>query len=165
MLSYFEYERISDGIRILGIKCELEDVVIPEGAVEIAEDAFCSAEIETVCFPNSLMRIGRNAFANCDFLRRVYFPKACRLREIGESAFRNTIITELKLPCELEKIGEYAFSGCEYLEVLDAPFESKHIEITDTAFLGCDALCMIYMPSGIKSLGGLEKYRKRIIFN
>lgn len=116
MLSCFEYERIEDGVRILGIKAEIEDVVIPEGVVEIGERAFYSAEIETVHFPNSLMRIGESAFEGCDFLRRIHFPKSCRLSKIGKRAFFGTIITELKLPRELTEIAEEAFLDCEYLE-------------------------------------------------
>ncbi len=164
MLQFFEYERIADGIRILGLKGELEDIVIPEGVVEIADLAFTSAEIETVHFPRSLLRIGSNAFSECGFLRRISFPQRCRLRKIGSEAFRDTILTELKLPSELEKIGDKAFLGCEYLEEIKFPSGCGLLEIGRDAFLGCESLFTIYMPSSIPDVIGIEEYRSLIVY-
>lgn len=151
MLSCFEYERIEDGVRILGIKAEIEDVVIPEGVVEIGERAFYSAEIETVHFPNSLMRIGESAFESCDFLRRIHFPKSCRLRKIGKRAFFGTIITELKLPREIAEIAEEAFLDCEYLEEVKL-HKTAITAIADRAFYGCASLYSVDM-GGVVSIG------------
>ena len=150
MLSLFKYERIADGIRILGSKFELEDVVIPEGVVEIAEDAFADEEIETVNFPNSLLRIADGAFSDCAFLRCVYFPKKCRLREIGDNCFESSIITRLLLPGEIESIGSFAFSSCEYLEEigLDNPQSIK--TVGEGAFEDCSSLSDRNIPEAIK---------------
>ena len=164
MLQFFKYEIIADGIRILGLKAELEDIVIPEGVVEIADLAFASSDIETVHFPRSLLRIGSNAFSECAFLRRISFPQRCRLRKIGNEAFRDTILTDLELPSELEKIEDRAFLGCEYLEEIKFPYGCGLSEIGSDAFLGCEALSAIYVPSGAPELIGIEEYRSLIVY-
>lgn len=87
-------EKFDDGIHgLLNIKsigeCSFGDakikfVVIPKGVIEICDFAFGGSSLTTVHIPNSVKRIGIEAFADCLSLRKVTIGKG--LKQI-ENAF------------------------------------------------------------------------------
>ncbi|MDD6857265.1 MAG: leucine-rich repeat protein [Lachnospiraceae bacterium] len=71
-----------------------EEVVIPEGVIEICEDAFKNQiKMQNVIFPESLEKIGRYAFDCCIGLKNIIIPK--NVTEICEGAFGNTKMTDI----------------------------------------------------------------------
>ena len=76
----------------------LERIVIPEGVVEISDDAFFS----------------------CINLKEVVLPNS--LEYIGDSAFAHTAIEEIEISEDVSHVGKRAFSGCEKLVSLKVPF-------------------------------------------
>ena len=74
------YERAT-GVLIRGCKAS----GIPEGVEEIGDNAFASADLESIVLPKSLKKIGRYAFAYNDKVNDVYIPAG--VMEVGESAF------------------------------------------------------------------------------
>lgn len=82
----------------------LTEVKFCEGLQEIEENAFsyknawwCGTKIATLELPNSLKKIGKNAFAGSYFIKDLYLPDG------------------------LEEIGEMAFCGCNKLETVSIP--------------------------------------------
>ena len=94
---------------------------------QIEHLAFENAEITGVRIPDSVRRIGGQAFSGC------------RLLEWAE------------MPEEMETIEALAFADCESLFSIDIP---KGIEaLADGVFRDCAALVLVDLPSGLKSIG------------
>jgi len=81
------------GSRLLEYHGSSRHIRIPEGITEICPMVFENLPIETVEFPESLLRI-------------------------REFAFRGTALKELQLPSQLRWIGCRAFGGCRELELV-----------------------------------------------
>ena len=73
---------------------DIKAVVLPPTVTTIGSEAFAGASISKIDFPEGLLRIGAQAFANCGAL------------------------TEVSLPSSLEFIGENAFKGCGELKTV-----------------------------------------------
>jgi len=55
----------------------LKEIIIPEGILEIEEEAFANcSHLTKVTLPSTLRKIGRNAFAGCKALEQVVVPDA-----------------------------------------------------------------------------------------
>lgn len=126
------------------IECiPLRRIILPEGVVEIGEDAFSYAiklidinftsslkSIKKRCFmncislnfnplvlPEGFEEIGAAAFAECKLLTgKVILPST--LKKIDGSAFYSTKITECNFPEGLEEIGGGAFSRTRLKEAI-----------------------------------------------
>jgi len=64
---------------------EIFEVIIPENATEIPEDAFAIQSIEDLIIPDGVKKIGNRAFYCCQSLRRIVLPLS--LESIGKGAF------------------------------------------------------------------------------
>ena len=96
------------------------NVIIPDGITSIASEAFYSAgkmsDLESVVIPNTVTRIGANAFQMCYQLVKVDMPDS--VISIGSGAFKSCYnLVDLKLPNGLEIIESATFSGCEKLNI------------------------------------------------
>ena len=112
-------------------------LVFPEGITEIGvsyEDDTLSYKsfsfsymkhLRKVVFPESLKKIGHNAFTNCTRLRKVTLPEG--LEEIEYGAFQESGLTKINIPKNLKKIG-----GCIFRQT---PFEKKLEKKTDGDFI------------------------------
>lgn len=91
------------------------ELIIPEGTVEIAYDAFDSNRFTSIVFPSSLRIINYSAFGNCSRLTEpIFFPEG--LRTIHERAFDGcSSIPAIYLPSTLQTIGKNAFRSCYYI--------------------------------------------------
>jgi len=67
--------------------CNIWDIRIPEGVVEIDDEAFDNNQnTESVTLPSTLQRIGNSAFCTCG-MKSLFIPKS--VKNIGEDAFTN----------------------------------------------------------------------------
>ncbi|MBP5510013.1 MAG: leucine-rich repeat protein [Kiritimatiellae bacterium] len=83
-----------------------EELVIPEGVLCIADEAFYGCgDFQTVSFPASLRRIGDYAFSGC-------FKEASADMPPGADELGFVGLTTVTIPETLQSIGNYAFSGC-----------------------------------------------------
>lgn len=84
-----------------GITCN-GDVIIPDNVTEIAEEAFWGSELNSITFPDSIVKIGDSAFGNCKNLSSVVVPK--NVEKIGASfIFCESLkeVTFLNPKCEI----------------------------------------------------------------
>lgn len=135
----------------------VEILIIPDGVKEIGRDTFYGFEFTEVRLPDSLKRIGENAFGNCESLKSVNIPGY--VEEIAVAAFSGC--GELSkvnfgrrngFGSSLRRIGEYAFMDCESLKIIDLSFAVDGLEIDYGAFLR-SGLTEIKLPAGLIKLG------------
>lgn len=151
-------------------ECEFYEV--PEGVIEIDEDAFMGAHnLKGVSFPSTLKKIGDSAFM-WSGITEVHIP--ANVEEICDSAFYNcksleklTIenglvsidhnaffecikLKEIVLPTSLKTVGSAAFRGCESLEC--AVISEGTETLGNGAFLGCCKLKHLELPSSLSEI-------------
>ena len=127
----------------------LKKVNFAEGATTIPNGLFKNMSITTFECPDSITRIGDEAFQNCSNLESVVLSG--NLEKIGESAFENcTKITEVELPETLKVMeNDYyggSFSGCKNLKKVNIP---KTLEQGYWAFKNCSSLTQIDWGEGV----------------
>jgi len=115
-----------------------EEVVIPDGVVEIGKGAFHDcAVLRRVILPEGIERIGESAFMNCRRLEATSLPDG--LTEICDEAFRNCAsLADIRFSSSVQKIGRSAFGKCAALTKLSVPANVTQVDIF--AFSDCAAL-------------------------
>ena len=138
-LNDFKYTKNSEGIVITGLNCYKKDLIIPEGVVKIAKDAFTETNIKSVVFPSSLKVVGSGAFYYCEYLQSVTFQADSNLEIIDEYAFGCCFeLKKIAIPKSVKIIRLGAFDGCEMLEKVSL-YQDVEI-IKAEAFRCCDSL-------------------------
>lgn len=130
---------------------DMDEVVVPEGVVEIGERAFLHCErIRKIILPESVMEIGEAAFFACTSLESVQLPE--QIVKIEKNAFANCRnLREMKLPKGLKKLADHLFSGCEALEQVVIPEGVE--EIGRNVFYQCSGLPELHLPDSLKKVG------------
>lgn len=144
--------------KLYGSKKNFE-IIIPEGAVSIGENAFSKCYLErlpgqlmsqmTINLPDSIVYIGQGAFSGLEILKEINIPS--NVKNISNNAFRECKgLTNIFLS-DIEKIENSAFEKCSRLTEVTLP--ESVTEIGDYAFAYCINLRKINLPKGIKKLG------------
>ncbi len=135
---------IPDGVKVIGKNMlgwnhgeHVKNVVVPEGVIEIKDEAFSGSKIEKITLPNSLKKLGKGVFRSCQNLKSVSFPDGISCVE--EDLFGFSGIEEVKLPRGLQKINKQAFMHCRNLKKINLPLLDD-VEIGAQAFTGCESL-------------------------
>lgn len=151
----FETQVVEDGCAIRRYHGADEVVLIPpviggRRVVRIGDNAFEQCEfLREVVAPEGVQRIGSGAFWNCSALERVWLPDS--VRDIRTWAFYGcSALRALKLPERLEIIRDSAFGSCVSLTEMMLP-ESLHT-IGDGAFRECRSLTTVAIPAGSVSI-------------
>jgi hypothetical protein len=89
----------------------------------------------TVRIPDSVINIGRNAFAGCVNLISIDIPDSVRF--ISRGAFSGcSRLEHARVPDALEELGDWCFNGCASLRRIELP---AHLDVKPNTFNGCDA--------------------------
>lgn len=147
------YSSIKNGILLRFDERDLDVngcFVIPNSVVEIANNAFhggyfplpdftkCT-KLKKVVIPQSVKKIGENAFCNNTGLETVELDEG--LSELAFMAFCDCEnLKQINLPASLKILGESCFSGCKKLQVLDIPSNIEKVGVS------------VFYNSGIKQL-------------
>ena len=139
-------------------------VIIPNGVTEISACAFEGSEVESVTFPDSLKKIKRHAFEDCEYLKDIDFGNGIeviglhksrmydssvfngcsslkhvtfpkQIKEIGRMAFKDSGLEKVELNEGLKLIGEAAFAYCK-IKALRIP--ASVYDVDYMAFAGVD---------------------------
>ena len=90
---------------------------IKKKVIGIGEEAFANnfngnIHIKEVIIPSTVKEIGKNAFANNEYLEKITFKSGSNYRIIEEGTFSNIPnLREFKIPENVMGISEYAFKG------------------------------------------------------
>lgn len=107
--------QIENGV-LLSAPTLITNAVVPNSVTKIGEEAFmfCN-DLETVVLPEGLIEIGEGAFRYCYNLKTVVIPSTVTV--IGKDAFyKCESLTEIVIPENVETIRTDAFYGCKNLE-------------------------------------------------
>ena len=108
--------------------------------------------ITSVTLPETITKIGKEAFANNSKLTSVNIPAS--VKSIGEMAFYEcSSLTSITLPDGITEIKPYTFAGCSNLKSITIP-DSVTV-IGEGAFSGCSSLETIDIPDGVTIISPL----------
>ena len=105
---------------------------------------------KTTTIPNSVTRIGGDAFSGCSGLTSITIPNS--VTSIDDSAFYGCSgLTTVTIPNSVTSIGRYAFYGCSGLTSVTIP--NSVTSISESAFSGCSGLTTVTIPNSVTSIG------------
>ena len=109
-----------------------------------------NALVGSLEIPNTVTKIGDNAFAGCSKLMSVTMPET--VTEIGGDAFRDcSKLTNVTIGSEVTHIGEGAFAGCTGLTSITIP--DKVTGVNKATFYGCNGLTSVTIGSHVETIG------------
>ena len=117
----------------------LESIIIPDNITVINNFAFqdCTAIEGEVELPNTLTRLGQQAFYNCKNVTKFDIPDS--LGDIGNSAFFGcSALEEFHVPSSLTVLHSSLLGDCKSLISIDIPETVNALE--DRVFVGCSNL-------------------------
>lgn len=133
-------------------ECTGPNVVIPDSATKIGDDAFRrDTSLKSVVIPENITEIGRNAFDSCVSLEEIVVPDS--VRKIGDFAFSACrSLKAVTLSENLTELSDGLFSHSDKLENVDIPLHVN--SIGRFAFSRCVGLRKVTVPSSVKFING-----------
>lgn len=126
----------------------IKNIYIPDSVIAIGKSAFAQKEnLVGIYLPKALIKIGDSAFVSCHHIEQLQLPIS--LKYIGGHAFQYTNIKSISFPDNVQKIGSFAFAGCSNLESIE--FNGLPKIIGSEVFSNCTALREIIIPQGTKA--------------
>ena len=92
----------------------ITDLVVPEGVKEIPAYSLAFLTFNSITLPNSLEKIGQDAFYCGKGYERIDVPSNCKI--IGDYAFSSNQAKYITISDSLEELGNYVFNNCYNLE-------------------------------------------------
>lgn len=135
----------------------IENLVIPEGVVEISDYAFqYCVSIKNIEFPKSIKTIGNGAFCHCKSLTRVTVPEGITI--LNPYTFLGCDnLSNVTLPKSLLSIEFAAFSYCPELKSIIIP---DNVEYIGTCAFNATPLTSIVIPKSMKRISGASFFGK-----
>lgn len=137
------YEEIIDGELLCVVSSTMiETYIVPDTVTKIGENAFVGAHLLNIIIPEGVSIIGRQAFVGQTYLRYIKLPDS--ITEIHEFAFSNTFST-IELPTQIEYIAKDAFGLSNTILVKDShlnPIDWNPEWVYDIPFLNTDIFVM-----------------------
>ena len=124
-----------------------ESITLPDTITKIGKDAFRGTKgMTTVTLGAALVEIGENAFASCSALESINIPEG--VTTIGNMAFSECrALRSVTFPSTLENIGTRIFFNCTSLESATLP--AKITTAPDGLFAGCSSLKSVKFEGAI----------------
>ena len=162
---------IEEGVTAIGSYAfanpSITDIDMPNTCLEqIGDAAFKGTSVEILYMTESIKTIGKEAFADCTYLKGIYLPE--EIVSIGEYAFSGcTALNEFQLEfsSNLRTIGKFAFEGGEVSYLI---FNEGVQTISTGAFIGdfCNISKELILPNTLTKIGATAfegPYKKIVI--
>lgn len=144
----------TDTPNYLEVPDSIDDNGISYRVISIDDKAFSGSGVTFVTIPESVERIGKNAFAECKNLTTLALSS--ENTTIEEFAFYGSGITDLKIPGGVSYIGDSAFSNCVKLKTVFLPTSVTYLG--NNVFSWCKELEEVTLPEGIKEIPDMAFY-------
>ena len=117
----------------------VEKIVLPNTIVKIGQDAFAGcSNLKSINIPDSVTSIGAHAFHSCSSLKSIEIPDSVTT-DIGERTFLGcSSLENIRLPNTIREFGYYAFSGCKSLKKINIP--TNLYSLRDCSLDTCESL-------------------------
>jgi len=156
---YFVCKEFPDTLKEIGARSfqnwNAASLIIPDSLERIGEEAFFYSSIQEIRpegNQSKLREVGASAFEYSSSLRYVSLPDSVEI--IGERAFATGPMWPMKMPKSLQYIGRKAFAGqYVYSTQDDLILPDGIVEIGDGAFSGYTSLNSVSMPDTVKRIG------------
>ncbi|MBR3836235.1 MAG: leucine-rich repeat protein [Clostridia bacterium] len=153
----FGFDVFVTGINLYINGVLIENLVIPDGVVDISDYAFqYCVSIKNIEFPKSIKTIGSGAFCHCKALTRVAVPEGVTILR-PFTFFYCDNLSDVTLPKSLLSIEFAVFSHCTALESIIIP---DNVEIIGTCAFNVTSLKSIVIPESMKEIGGVSFFGK-----
>lgn len=103
-----------------------KNTVIPAGITSIGDYAFKTCQIKELHIPEGVIEIGVGAFYGCKELKQIFLPST--LRKINHAAFMGSGINRIDLPEGMTVLDAWAFRACHELREITIPDSLKNIQ-------------------------------------
>lgn len=135
---------LADNTKITG-------VIIPNSVLKIGQNAFARcAALKSIEIPDSVITVGSGTFYQCTALESVKFGSG--ITEIGNDMFyKCSALESVVLGENIKKIGAHSFCHCVKLNNVIVPDSVESIEMY--AFENCSSLTEMTLGKGLKALG------------
>ncbi|MCH5164723.1 MAG: leucine-rich repeat domain-containing protein [Clostridiales bacterium] len=131
----------------------LEEIILPEGLLEIGEFAFWGCQkLKGITIPSTVTKIGKGAFNACPELTEVIIPDTVTNLNTDSMFANSTKLTRVVIGNGAKSIGDYCFNGCTALS--EVVLGSNVTSIGSYAFFQCSSLTSISIPDSVTSIGG-----------
>lgn len=156
----FTFTMNEDGAVLVGYNGSETTVAIPaeyqgRPVVAIGDKAFYQSAVTRVSMPDTITRIGDNAFAYSAQLQDVTLSAG--LQSLGEGVFYQcSALTEITIPDGLTELPENTFNYCTSLQRVVLP--SGLTTIGSSGFYRCAKLTDINVPATVKTVGSSAFY-------
>ena len=145
---------------------------VPDGVNEIADGAFRGCKLKGVIIPNSVNRIGVQAFEQCKNLSKVQLGNGLKsihgyafaecaslsqitlptgLQDIFDYVFQGSGLTSIVVPDSVKYFGTHVFSFCSNLSSAKLP--SSIIEVPEATFDSCTRLFKVEIHDSCLMIG------------
>ena len=126
-------------------------VAIPDSVTRIGNEAFSGCKgLTSITIPDSVTSIRTEAFRGCTGLTSITVGNS--VTSICHEAFRDcTGLTSITIPDSVTRIGWYAFKGCRGLTSITIP--NSVTSIGHEAFRDCTGLTSITVGNSVTSIG------------
>ena len=115
-------------------------------------DSFRNTVTTGVALPETLVEIGDYAFGNCTALKEIVIPDG--VVSLGRGVFdEDEDLLRAVLPSSLSEIPDRLFFGCTALYDVSIPATAAVKVIGGGAFIGCEDLTSVEIPSSVESIG------------
>lgn len=139
---------VMNGSVIESYKGSEEEITLPNFATAVGKDAFSNCDtIRKVVIPDSVKKIDYAAFENCRNLQYVYIPES--VKAIGSSAFSGCEnLSRVNIPKKCSQIGSGAFARCSSLSNIEVDPENDNFMCSDGVLYTSDGKKLVQYLAG-----------------
>ena len=125
------------------------ELSVPQGVEKIDRRALADSPVNSVSLPDSVTQIGYEAFAGCDALQTIRFPK--HLESVEPGVFRGCLSLEkIEMSDTIKALSESMFESCASL--VEFPFRNGILELPRNVFSECLSLESANLPPSVAAI-------------
>ena len=128
-----------------GSGLSIKNIYLPDTLKRIGREAFMSCRIiSNITLPETVVEIKERAFHNCQSLESIYLSN--NLRILDKEAFSSTGLKSILIPKSVVHIGDRCFDNCWQLSSIEVEYGNNYYTSEDGILYNIDKTCLIRIP-------------------